>query len=75
LTIRSAVSSVGASVVLSVGLALGLWAALGAVDPGQVGFGSQGVGASRGLVLIAVGVFAVTTAAWSRLRSKRDSEL
>jgi len=75
LTIRSAVSSVGASVVLSIGLALGIWAALGAVDPGQAGLGSQGVGASRGLVLIAVGVFGVTTAAWSRLRSKRDSEL
>ena len=34
-----------------------------------------GVGASRGLVLIAVGVFALTTAAWSRLRRKIDSEL
>lgn len=75
MTIRSAVSSTGASVVLSIGLALGIWAALGAADPGQAGFGSQGVGASRGLVLIAVGVFAVTTAAWSRLRSKSDSQL
>jgi len=72
---RYAVSSVGASVVLSIGLALGIWVALGAVDPGQAGLGSQGVGASRGLVLIAVGVFAVTTAAWSRVRRKSDSAL
>ena len=64
-----------ASAIVSVGLALGIWAALGAVDPGQVGFGSQGVGASRGLVLIAVGIFALTMAAWSRLRSRTDSEL
>ncbi|MDA4116284.1 MAG: hypothetical protein OK442_06995 [Thaumarchaeota archaeon] len=63
------------SAIVSIGLALGIWAALGALDPGQAGFGSQGVGASRGLVLIAVGVFALTTAAWSRLRSTIDSEL
>jgi len=70
LTKRRALSSIGAAVVLSIGLALAIWTGLGAVDPGLAG-----VGAARGLVLIAVGVFAVTTAAWSRLRSKRDSQL
>jgi len=75
LTKRRALSSVGVAVVLSIALALGIWAALGAFAPGQVGFGSQGLGAARGLVLIAVGVFAVTTAVWSRLRRKNDSDL
>jgi hypothetical protein len=72
---RPALSSVGVAVVLSIALALGIWAALGAFAPGQAGFGSQGVGAARGLVLIAVGIFAVTIGAWSRLRRKRDSDL
>jgi hypothetical protein len=73
--LRIAVSSVGAALVVSVGFALGIWAALGAFFPGQAGFGSQGLGASRGLVLIAVGLFAVTMALWSRLHSKSDEEL
>jgi hypothetical protein len=72
---RPALSSVGVAVVFSIALALGIWAALGAFAPGQAGFGSQGVGAARGLVLIAVGVFAVTMALWSRLRRKSDSDL
>jgi hypothetical protein len=71
LTKRRALSSVGAAVVVSIALALGVWAALGAF----VGFGTEGLGAGRGLVLIAVGVFALTMAAWSRLRRKTDSEL
>jgi hypothetical protein len=62
---------VGAAVVFSIALSLGIWAALGFF----IGFGSEGLGAGRGLVLIAVGVFAVTMAAWSRVRSKIDSEL
>jgi hypothetical protein len=72
---RPALSSVGAAVVFSIALALGIWTALGVFAPGQAGFGSQGIGAARGLVLIAVGVFAVTMAAWSRLRRKRDFDL
>jgi hypothetical protein len=73
--LRTALSSVGVAVVLSISLALGIWAALGVFAPGQAGFGSQGVGAARGLVLIAVGIFAVTMATWSRLRRTRDSDL
>jgi hypothetical protein len=72
---RHALSSVGAAALFSIGLAVGAWAVLGALDPGQAGFGSAGVGAGRGLVMIAIGAFAVTTAAWSRFRSKSDSEL
>jgi hypothetical protein len=72
---RSAVSSVSAAIVVSVALALGIWAALGVYDPGQAGLGSQGLGAGRGLVLIAVGVFAAIMAVWSRLRPKRDEDL
>lgn len=67
---RRAVSQVGAAVVFSVALALGIWMALGAV-----GVASQGLGAARGLVLTAVGVFGVTMAAWSRVRRKNDEEL
>jgi hypothetical protein len=66
LTKRRAVSSVGAAAVFSVAVALAAWAAML-----QVGLGSQGLGAARGLVLIAVGVFAVTLTVWSRL--KRDA--
>ena len=72
---RPALSSVEVAVVLSIALALGIWAALGVFAPGQAGFGSKGAGAARGLVLIAAGVFAVTMAAWSRLRRKSDSDL
>lgn len=54
----------GAAAVFSIAVALAAWAAMA-----QVGLGSQGLGAARGLVLIAVGVFAVTLAVWSRLRS------
>lgn len=67
---RRAVSQVGVAVVFSVALALGIWAALGAV-----GVASQGFGAARGLVLTAVGVFGVTMAALSRLRRKDDGDL
>jgi hypothetical protein len=63
---RSAVSSVEATFVVCIALALGIWAVLGFYDPGQTG---------RGLVLIAVGLFAATTAVWSRLRKKKDEEL
>lgn len=68
---RTALSSVGVAVVLSITLALGVWALLGAF----VGFGSWGMGAGRGLVLTALGVFGVTMAAWSRVRGKADEEL
>jgi hypothetical protein len=72
---RTALSSVGVAVVVSVALAVGIWAALGLYDPGQAGLGSQGLGAARGLVLIAVGLFAAIMATWSRLRKKRDEDL
>lgn len=60
---RRAASTVGAAAVFSIAVALATWAAMA-----QVGLGSQGLGAARGLVLIAVGVFALTLAVWSRLR-------
>ena len=63
---RTAVSSVEVIFGLCIALVLGVWAAFGFFDPGQVG---------RGLVLISVGLFGVTTALWSRLRRKRDEEL
>jgi hypothetical protein len=72
---RAALSPIGVAAFASVVLALLAWAALGLVDPGQVGFGAQGLGSSRGLVLIAVGLFAVTVASWSRLTRKNDAEL
>ncbi len=63
---RNAVSSVEVTFGLCVALALGIWAASGFYSPGQMG---------RGLVLIAVGLFALVTAIWSRLRRKKDEEL
>jgi len=75
LTKKAALSSVGVAAGLSIALALGIWAALGAYYPGEAGFGSQGLGAARGLVLIAVGAFALTMAVWSSLRRKRDQDL
>jgi hypothetical protein len=66
LTKRRAVSPVGAAAAFSIAVALATWAAMA-----QVGLGTQGFGAARGLVLVAVGVFAVTLAVWSRL--KRDA--
>lgn len=54
----------------SVAIALGVWVALA-----QAGLGSQGLGAARGLVLTAAGVFGVTMAAWSRLRRREDEDL
>jgi hypothetical protein len=63
---RQAVSSVEVTFGLCVALALGVWAATGFYDPGQAG---------RGLVLIAVGLFALATAVWSRVRRKRDDQL
>jgi len=63
---RSAVSSVEVTFGFCVALALAIWAAFGFYDPGQAG---------RGLVLIAVGRFAVATAVWSRVRRKKDEEL
>jgi hypothetical protein len=71
---RKALSSVGVAVVVSIALALLVWAAIGVIDPGQAGFGSQGLGSGRGLVLIAVGVFAATMAVWSRLHRKNDAD-
>ena len=69
MTNRRALSTVGVAVAFSIALALGIWAALG-----EAGLASQGLGAARGLVLTAVGVFGVTMAAWSRLRRKNDSD-
>jgi len=63
---RTAVSSVELTFGLCIALVLGIWAAFGFYDPGQAG---------RGLVLIVVGLFGVTTAVWSRLRRKKDEEL
>jgi len=67
---RRAVSPVGVAAALSIAVALGIWAAMG-----ESGFDSQGLGAARGLVLIAVGVFALTTFAWSRLHTRKDEAL
>jgi len=72
---RTALSSVAAAVIVSIALALGIWAALGVYDPGKAGLGSQGLGSARGLVLIAVGLFAATMAACSRLRRTKDEDL
>lgn len=72
---RRAVSSVGVATVVSITLAIAIWAALGVFLPGQAGLGSAGVGTGRGPVLIAVGVFALTMFAWSRLRGARDEDL
>ena len=60
-------SSVGAAAVFSIAVALAAWAAMG-----EGGLACLGLGAARGLVLIAVGVFAVSLAVLSRL--KRDSD-
>ncbi|HVC26541.1 MAG TPA: hypothetical protein VND40_00115 [Nitrososphaerales archaeon] len=70
MTNRRAVSQVGVAMAFSVALALGIWAALG-----EAGIASQGLGAARGLVMTAVGVFGVTMAAWSRIGSKNDNDL
>jgi len=72
---RAALSSVGVAVVVSIILALVVWAAIGVYDPGHAGLGSQGLGSGRGLVLIAVGLFAVTMAVWTRLRKTKDEDL
>ena len=72
---RVALSSVAVAAVVSIILALVVWVAIGVLDPGQAGFGSQGLGSGRGLVLIAVGVFAATMAAWARLHRRKDSDL
>ena len=63
---KTAVSSVEVTFVLCIALALAIWMVLGFYDPGQAG---------RGLVLIAVGLFAVSTAVWSRFRRKKDADL
>jgi len=47
-------------------LAVGISAVFGFYSQGQAG---------RGIVLIALGLFAVATAAWSRMRQKRDEDL
>ena len=72
---RAKISPIGVAAFASIVLALVVWAALGVLDPGEAGFGGQGLGSSRGLVLIAVGLFALTVAAWSRLNRKKDSEI
>lgn len=71
---RRAISSVGVATVVSVTFAVATWSALGVLFPGQAGFGAAGVGYGRGPILIAVGVFALTLFAWSRLQGKRDEE-
>jgi hypothetical protein len=63
---RTAVSSVEVTFVICIALALGIWTVLGFYYPGQAG---------RGLVLIAVGLFAIATVVWSRLRKKKDEDL
>jgi hypothetical protein len=63
---RTAISSVEATFVICIALALGIWTVLGFLDSGQAG---------RGLVLVAVGLFAIATALWSRLRRKKDEDL
>jgi hypothetical protein len=67
---RRAVSPVGVAAAFSVAVALGIWAAMG-----EARLGGQGPWAARGLVLIAVGVFALTTFAWSRLHTTKDEAL
>jgi len=63
---RNAVSSIEITLVVCIVLAVGIWTILG--------FGGSAQG-GRGLVLIAVGLFALTMAAWSRLRRKKDEDL
>ncbi|HYR04302.1 MAG TPA: hypothetical protein VEO75_02855 [Nitrososphaerales archaeon] len=63
---RNAVSSVEVTLVVCIALALGIGTVLGLRDAGQGG---------RGLVFLAVGLFAVTMAVWSRLRRKKDEDL
>jgi hypothetical protein len=63
---RRAVSSVEATLVVCIVLALGISAAFGFYNQGQAG---------RGIVLIALGLFALATAIWSRLRQRRDEDL
>jgi hypothetical protein len=63
---RTAVSSVGVTLAVCMALALGIWTVLGFYGSGQTG---------RGLVLIAVGLFALTMAVWSRLRGTKDEDL
>jgi hypothetical protein len=63
---RTAISSVEVTFAICIALALGVWTLLGLFDSGQAG---------RGLVLVAVGLFAIATAVWSRIRRKRDEEL
>ena len=63
---RTAVSSTEVTLLVCIALALGIWTVLGFYNSGQTG---------RGLVLIAVGLFAVTMAVWSRLRRTKDEDL
>jgi hypothetical protein len=63
---RSAVSSVEVTLALCIALAVGIWTVLGLYGSGQAG---------RGLVLIAVGLFAIATTIWSRLRTKAEEDL
>lgn len=63
---RKAVSSVEATLVVCMVLAVGISTVFGFYNQGQAG---------RGLVLIALGLFALATAVWSRLRQSRDEDL
>lgn len=72
---RRAVSPVGVATIVSIALALGIWAALGVFLPGQAGFGGGGVGTGRGPILIAAGVFALTMFTWSKLHTRRDEDI
>jgi len=63
---RLAVTSVEVTFVVCIAVALGVWTVIGSYYPGQTG---------RGLVLIAVGIFALATAVWSRVRGKKDEDL
>jgi len=67
---RAGVSSVQVALIVSVACVLGIWAVLGAYDPGLTGLASV-----RLMVLAGAGLFAATMAILTRLRKKKDEDL
>jgi quinol-cytochrome oxidoreductase complex cytochrome b subunit len=72
---RAALSSVAIILVICVVLALGIWTLIGSYDPKLTGAGGNQMLSARILIFLALGLFAVVTAVWSRIRRKRDEEL
>ena len=72
---RKAVSTVAVTFVLCIVLALGIWALVGFLDPALTGGSGSSMISARILIFLALGLFAVATAIWSRVRRKRDEDL